>query len=229
MHELFRTRRLPHWDVPGATYFITSCLADSIPAKGLLDIADYRRELESRDRPAETTPEEWEYRREKLVFGRTDHWLDSEPAVRHLTDPRLARLVAESMFHFADVRYELLAYVIMPSHFHWVFRPLESWVESLGSSADKRTPRERIMHSLKRHTSSECNRLLDREGTFWQDESFDHWARDDEELYRIIDYVEQNPVKARLVANHDDWAFSSAQLRTRFGIRYGEAIRTEHF
>ena len=44
MNEIFRRRHLPHWDVPGATYFVTACLADSIPAQGLLSI----RELEAR-------------------------------------------------------------------------------------------------------------------------------------------------------------------------------------
>jgi hypothetical protein len=39
MEEKFRRRRLPHWDLSGATYFITACLAGSIPAQGLLDIA----------------------------------------------------------------------------------------------------------------------------------------------------------------------------------------------
>jgi type I restriction enzyme R subunit len=227
MNAIVRHRHLPHWDIPGATYFVTSCLADSIPARGLLDIANYRYELECRERPKELTPDEWERLREKLTFARTDHWLDSDPAVRYLEDPQLARIVVASMFHFADERYELLAYVVMPSHFHWVFRPLDSWVESLGPTAARRTPRERIMHTLKTHTALECNRLLDRIGTFWQDESYDHCVRDEEELYRIIRYVEQNPVKAGLVTDADGWGFSSSPLWSRFGIQYGDAIKKE--
>ena len=67
------------------------------------------------------------------------------------------------------------------------------------TSAEKRSPRERVMHTLKTHTALECNWLLSLRGTFWQDESYDHCVRDEEELYRIINYVEQNPVKAGLV------------------------------
>jgi len=52
MKEMFRRRRLPHWDVPGATYFITSCLEGSIPAQGLLDLATVSR------RSRETSPAE---------------------------------------------------------------------------------------------------------------------------------------------------------------------------
>lgn len=228
MNTLIRQRRLPHWDVPGATYFVTSCLAGSIPAKGLLDIANYRRELERRHPPADATPADWDYQREKLTFGRTDQWLDSEPAVRHLADPRLAQVVVDSMLHFADERYELLAYVVMPSHFHWAFRPLDAWVDSLGPTTEKRPPRERVMHSLKTYTARECNQLLAHQGSFWQRESYDHCVRDEDELYRIIHYVEQNPVKAGLVADADGWAFSSARLRTQLGIRCGEPIRKGH-
>jgi hypothetical protein len=32
--EVIRRRRLPHWDVPTAAYFVTTCLEGSIPPKG---------------------------------------------------------------------------------------------------------------------------------------------------------------------------------------------------
>jgi type I restriction enzyme R subunit len=224
MNTQIRTRHLPHWDVPGSTYFITSCLAGSIPAKGLLDIVKYRNELARSERPQETPAPEWEYLREKMAFARTELWLDSSPAVRHLADSQLAQVVVDSIFHFAGERYELLAYVVMPSHFHWVFRPTEEWVTSLGRTVAKRPPRERIMHTLKTHTGLECNKLLSRRGMFWQDESYDHCVRDEAELFRIIEYVENNPVKAGFVRDPDGWEFSSSRLRTQFGIQYGERI-----
>ena len=43
--ERIRWRHLPHWDVAGATYFVTSCLEGSIPAEGLLDIDRFRSGL----------------------------------------------------------------------------------------------------------------------------------------------------------------------------------------
>ncbi len=92
-----------------------------------------------------------------------------------------------------------------------MFRPLGEWVATLDV---KRTPRERIMHNLKSFTARTCNELLGRDGAFWQDESFDHCVRDEEELYRIIAYVENNPVKAGLVGEASEWAFSSAAPRS---------------
>src|SRR5215203_3250890 len=102
--ETFRRRQLPHWDVPGATYFVTTCLAGSLPAMGLADLHKYRTELSKRTRPDEIEPDEWDIRIQKLIFSRTDNWLDSEPAVRHLSDQDLAQVVQDALLYHADDR-----------------------------------------------------------------------------------------------------------------------------
>jgi type I restriction enzyme R subunit len=221
-----RRRRLPHIDVDGGTYFVTSCLAGSIPAEGLLDIKQYERELASR-RPANDASKERHIRNWKLVFARTDSWLDRQPAVRHLADPQLSGEVEKSMCHFAGTRYDLLAYVVMPSHFHWVFRPLETWTATLPSDDDAPSPREIIMHSLKRFTARACNELLGTQGAFWQDESYDHSVRDEDELLRIIEYVEMNPVNAGLVEQAALWHFSSAYRRKVAWAEPGAPLLTQ--
>jgi REP element-mobilizing transposase RayT len=222
--EIFRRRRLPHWDLPGAVYFVTSCLHGSIPAQGLLEVRRLRRKLASGRPPARMTMNEWRVARWKQMFVRAEHWLDQEPAVRHFADPRLAETVVASMYHFAGVRYDLLAFVVMPSHLHWVFKPCDEWVDSLRVLAGERPPRERIMHTIKTRTGSECNKLLRRQGTFWQDESYDHCVRDEEELGRIIRYVEENPVQAGLVSAPEDWPFSSAGPRAAGQIPFGRPL-----
>jgi type I restriction enzyme R subunit len=214
MKEKFRRRHLPHWDPPGATFFITACLQGSIPAQGLLAIQNLVRSLREQPRPPGMTPDAWRIHNSKRVFALRDEWLDLRPQVRHLEDARLAAEVQSALYHFADERYDLLAYVIMPSHLHWVFRPREKWVASLEAAETIRTPRERIMHSLQRYTGLQCNALLNRKGKFWQPESYDHVVRNEEELQRIVDYVELNPVKRGWVENREQWRFSSAFDRT---------------
>src|SRR5438552_2701355 len=86
--EIIRRRNLPHWDVPTAAYFVTTCLEGSIPARGLLDLQSYRAELEQRPRPPDQTQQEWAVSRWKLAFARTDHWLDRAEATRFLADNR---------------------------------------------------------------------------------------------------------------------------------------------
>src|SRR5437588_13011705 len=117
--EVIRRRDLPHWDVPHAAYFITGCLEGSIPARGLLDRNTYRAELKHRPRPEDKTEQEWTVEQWKRGFARAERWLDQNPAVRHLEDPRAARIVVDTFYHFAGERYDLLAFVVMPSHYHW--------------------------------------------------------------------------------------------------------------
>lgn len=65
------------------------------------------------------------------------------------------------------------------------------------------------MHTLKLFTAKECNQHLGVKGRpFWQSESYDRVVRDKAELYRIISYVLDNPLKAGLVENRKDWLWS---------------------
>ena len=67
------------------------------------------------------------------------------------------------------------------------------------------------MRWLKGRTARKANCILQRTGMpFWQEESFDHWIRNSRELQGLIDYVENNPVKAGLVDAKDHWPWSSA-------------------
>jgi REP element-mobilizing transposase RayT len=89
----------------------------------------------------------------------------------------------------------------MSNHVHIVFTPIE--IED-GSYHALQT----IMHSLKRHTALESNKILGREVAFWHHESFDHIVRDEEEFQRIVAYVLDNPVKAGLVERWGDWPWT---------------------
>jgi hypothetical protein len=72
----------------------------------------------------------------------------------------------------------------------------------------------KLTQTLKRFTARSANQLLGLTGqTFWQDDSYDHLVRDDEEFDRIVRYIENNPIKAGLVAQPEDFPWSSASLR----------------
>jgi putative transposase len=60
------------------------------------------------------------------------------------------------------------------------------------------------MQSLKGHTARQANKLLARTGTFWQEESYDHYVRNSEAHQRIVHYIRQNPVKAGLVSRSEE-------------------------
>jgi REP-associated tyrosine transposase len=64
------------------------------------------------------------------------------------------------------------------------------------------------MKSLKGYSAWEANRVLDRKGTFWEKESYDHVVRDDREFDRVVKNVLNNPVKAGLVKDWKQWPWS---------------------
>lgn len=61
------------------------------------------------------------------------------------------------------------------------------------------------LHTMKGYTAGRANRLLGRSGQFWLHESYDHVVRDASELERIVKYVVNNPVKAGLVLEWQQW------------------------
>ena len=93
--------------------------------------------------------------------------------------------------------YELHSWVIMPNHVHLLLTP--------------RVSMSRLLGSFKAVTAKRANLLLQRRGQpFWQDESYDHMVRNDDEFRRIQRYVENNPVTACLAARAEDYVRSSA-------------------
>jgi REP element-mobilizing transposase RayT len=90
----------------------------------------------------------------------------------------------------------------MSNHVHAVFRLFDK------NEVEKPKYLEDIMHSIKRFSAYEINKILNRSGHFWQVESYDRWVRNDEEQHRIIEYVLNNPVKAKLCQKPLDWKWT---------------------
>ena len=225
---VFRRRVLPHIDIHDKPSFITACLHGSLPAAGLVRIRAYRNELDQLRKPDDISEADWAMKKHKLVLKLVDSILDGESPVKHFEDERLAEIVQNAFLHFAEERYKLFAFVVMPSHHHWLFLPDSKWALELAmrqrDRKHRRTPREAISHSIQSFTGTHCNRVLGVTGPFWQAETFDHYARDEAELLRIIDYIEQNPVAAGLVNRAEQYRWSSARIRANLDLAAGEAI-----
>ena len=173
---------LPHFDVNGTIQFVTFRLADSMPQE-LLE--KWQHELEN------GLIEDVDLRK------RVERYLDSGYGSCFLLDRRIAAELKETLLKWNGERYNLIAWVIMPNHAHIL-------IELLGVYA-----LSDIMHSIKSYTAHKANKVLDRRGRFWSVESYDRYIRDANHFHNTIKYIEQNPVKARLCRNADDWEFSS--------------------
>jgi REP element-mobilizing transposase RayT len=196
-------RRLPHIQPEGATFFVTSRLAGSLPAQVVAQLTEERERFNGELTKIKDNKERTEqaYLISRKLFGKWDDELDKSTRVNYLADPRVADLITDSL-HYRDSKvFELIAFCLMPNHTHVVFTPLEE-------SKDKYFSLSRIMHSLKRHTARNANLILGRKGIFWQHENYDHVVRDDGELERMVKYVLNNPVKANLVQEQTNWKWS---------------------
>jgi len=179
-------RNLPHLHFESGFYFLTFRLAGTLPTGCIEQLnrngANFRIEEV----------------RSKKMFVKFDDILDQgRYGPHHLKDDRLAEVVKYCM-HFPDgSEYKLICYTVMSNHVHQVFELLKG---NKGLN--------RIMQSIKGVSARRSNKILNRKGRFWQDESFDRCIRDKNELIPIVNYVLQNPVKAGLVQCWKDWKHS---------------------
>jgi REP element-mobilizing transposase RayT len=74
-------------------------------------------------------------------------------------------------------------------------------------------PLSDVLHSWKSFSSKEANKLIGRTGEFWQREYADRFVRNAEHFETVVAYIEENPVKARLVKLKTEWPWSSARFR----------------
>ncbi len=176
----YYARNMPHWQPEGRTIFLTWRLCGSLPAEFAHDL----RKL--KEQPGRQ-------------FSAADVKLDAAATgPRWLGEPEIAGYAEAAIRRGAELgQYVLHAYVVMPNHVHILLDPV--------------APLPRITNGIKGVSARDANRALRRTGrAFWQDESFDHWIRTGAQCERIRNYIEQNPVKAGLVARAELWKWSSA-------------------
>ena len=99
-----------------------------------------------------------------------------------------------------DRRYDLDFGVVMPDHGHLLLQPLQVSPGVWHELPD-------FMKSLKGVSARRINQLLGTSGPVWQEEYFDRIARDEREYEEKRDYMWNNPLKAGLVADPEDWEY----------------------
>ena len=181
-------RNLPHWQQIGKTYFVTFRLADSIPSTKLSEL-ESEREAWLRHHPEPWTDAERKEYYERFS-AKIEEWLDAGSGSCVLREERASAIIADALKHFNGERYKLGAWVVMPNHVHAIITPLKGFDLS------------EILHSWKSYSAHEINRLLGRTGQLWQRESYDHIVRNERALFKIEEYIDQNPAKAGIEVTH---------------------------
>lgn len=179
--------RLPHWGQPGAAYFLTFHLADSLPA-GLISQWTIERE-----NWLAANPEPWTEELESLYHKRftaaKEAWLDEGHGECLLRRPELREAVARVFTLFDHDRYWHHAWVVMPNHAHLLVTLKEGVVLSKQMNAWKGVSSRAVGKLLGRRMSEEA---------FWQKDYFDRLIRDSAHFWNCARYIRNNPEKAKL-------------------------------
>ncbi|MCO8121166.1 transposase [Stieleria sp. TO1_6] len=194
--ELFINDRLrPHWSQAGAIVFVTFRTKDSIPREVLQrwdreknDWLD-RRELRNGTFWKEalgTLDEETRAEFDRHFNRLREVFLDSCRGACVLKQPRLSKIVADSLLHFDGDRYQMGDFVIMPNHVH------------LLAAFASEDAMEKQFDSWLHYTARQINKVIGKSGHFWQQEPFDHLVRSPKQYEYLRKYIADNPKKAKL-------------------------------
>jgi len=175
---------LPHFDGV-ATQFITFRLADSLPQSVL---REFKRQIE------ETGLDDASDEYREMV----EQYLDAGIGSCIFRDPEVAHILQQAIEYEDGKSCKLTCWVIMPNHAHLVLRPQQG--HSLSD----------IVKRIKGVSARKINELRGTAGPVWQPDYFDRYIRDAEHYAHTINYVENNPVRAKLCAAKEDWKYSSA-------------------
>ena len=111
-------------------------------------------------------------------------------------DPAMAALMVNELApDAAGIRFQPLAWTVMPDHLHLLLE--------LGD-----TPLPRCIQALKSRTSRLVNAGMSRSASLWQAGYYDHCLRCDEDLLKQARYILENPVRAGIVQRPQDYPYS---------------------
>lgn len=130
------------------------------------------------------------------VIARTNHR-------ELLLDPADIKMMLIKVIQYSAERYdfELENFVIMGNHFHFLIKPGQ------GESLSK------IMKNILQTFAMRYNVRTGSIGHFWSGRFFSWIIPDFWEYIRVFKYIDENPVRARLVREPGQWLFSGAGWR----------------
>ena len=176
----YKATKLPHYDEAGLIQSITFRLADSLSPDHVYSL--------THGQPDDST---------LALFSAIDDELDRNFGACWLRIPEIANLVRNALRHFHGERYNLICWVIMPNHVHCIIQQKENY------------PLAGIVKSWEAFTATRANKILGRQGRFWQRDYFDRYVRKRSQLEMAADYIHYNPVSAGLCKRMEDWPWSS--------------------
>lgn len=184
---------LPHRNKKELIQFITFRQADSLPQTVLRKIEKELKHLRDEKKDIE--------KRKKHQY-----WLDKGLGSCALAQIEMAQIVQQAFLHHNGVKYDLLAWSIMPNHVHVIIKTnddLPKIVQSWKSFTGKWALANNIKYKLG---------LENEAAKFWMPDYWDRFIRDEDHFNAAVRYTLNNPVKAKLPDGHIAYLFRGMLL-----------------
>jgi REP element-mobilizing transposase RayT len=202
-------RHLPHFQQSGQAYFVTWCIKDAIPPRALESYTIQLKDINNQIDNAKTNKADdriisdlkmEQFRIRKKYMKAFDDLLHLQTKfIVNLSKEQNTQAVINALCYWEGKRIENHVLCVMSNHVHWVFRVYDK------DENGEPIYLQNILQSVKRFTANQINKLENRIGTLWQDESYDTTIRDNLHLHNAINYTLENPVTAGLVENWWEW------------------------
>lgn len=136
---------------------------------------------------------------DRTTFGSGSYFITASTAGRRsvFQTERMARLFIDTIYLYRhEHKFLVHRFVVMRDHFHLLFSPLEGELS-------------RAVQFIKGGFSYRAKKELGMNKEIWQRGYVDHRIRDANDYHRHIEYIDQNPVRARIVVRPEDYPYSS--------------------
>lgn len=198
---------MPHWQPAETDFFITYRLAGSLPVSKIIGIKEQYSKLKSL---SQSLSKEKQDELNENYFAEFNELLD-----RNLNEPywlrekQIGKIVLDSLLFNHNMNYFLWCACVMPNHVHVLLSTLK-----------KAPSLDVILQNHKKFTALHCNRLVGRNGQFWERESYDRIIRNDKHFNSTVHYILNNPVKAGFAKRWQDWEllYIDEKLRKEFAF-----------
>ncbi len=131
-----------------------------------------------------------------------DVFLDDKDKFKYLS------LLKEYSFEY---NIEILAYCLMRNHVHLILVPSES--DALG----------KMLNIVSMKYAQYFNKRVGKRGHLWQDRYFS-CPLDEDHLYEVFRYIENNPVKSGIVQYAEDYYWSSARAHVSGKVQENDLL-----
>src|SRR5438270_4348864 len=136
--------------------------------------------------------------REHATSNQQTYFVSSQTAERKcfFRNERWAKLMIEVLYNYRGKGYFLHEFVVLHDHLHFLITPSESL--------------EKAVQLIKGGFSNRAKKELEYSWDIWQRGYTDHRVRDAADYQKHVEYIHQNPVRARYCQRPEEYSYSSA-------------------